>query len=103
MVDPLSPEQLGSVGPARPVGPSAPAGGKSVGDDFAAMLRRQLEQVSRMQAEADQSVQSLLTGGTQNITEVFTTARKAEVAFSLLIEIRNKLVSAYDELKNLRV
>lgn len=67
------------------------------------MFRQQLEQVSQMQAEADHGVQSLLTGETQNITEVFATARKAEVAFSLLMEIRNKLVDAYTELRQLRV
>jgi flagellar hook-basal body complex protein FliE len=103
MIDPVSPEQLGSLGPVHPAGRSQPAGRAAVGADFAALLRRQLEHVSRMQAEADQSVQHLLTGETQNITEVFTTARKADVAFSLLMEIRNKLVNAYDELKNMRV
>ena len=56
-----------------------------------------------MQVEADEGVQSLLTGRTDNITGVLTTARKAEVAFSLLMEIRNKLVDAYSELKQLRV
>ena len=80
--------------------PSLPPAG---GDDFAAALRRQLEQVSRMQTEADQGVQSLLTGESQNITEVFAAARKAQVAFSLLMEIRNKLVDAYTEIRQLRV
>ena len=103
MVDPISPNPLMPRGPVRP-GPApgrpAEAGG---GSDFAAELRQQLEQVSRMQAEADEGVQNLLTGRSDNITEVLTTARKAEVAFSLLMEIRNKLVDAYTELKQLRV
>ena len=92
--------------PSSPVRPAA-APGRSVaaggGSDFAAELRQQLEQVNRMQAEADEGVQNLLTGRTDNITGVLTTARKAEVAFSLLMEIRNKLVDAYSELKQLRV
>lgn len=56
-----------------------------------------------MQADADRNVENLLTGETQNITEVFVAARKAQVAFSLLMEIRNKLVDAYTELRQLRV
>jgi len=67
------------------------------------MVKEQLLKVSRMQSEADEKVQKLLTGESQNLTEVFTAARKAEVAFSLLMEIRNKLVNAYEELKNMRV
>lgn len=67
------------------------------------MMRQQLEAVSQMQAEANEGVQRLLTGESQNITEVFSAARKAEVAFSLLMELRNKLVDAYEQLRQVRV
>jgi len=100
------PEPISINGP-RPIGPPAaprPAGGASRGgEDFAALMRRELEKVSAMQSEADEKLKQLLTGQTQNLTEVFTAARKAEVAFGLLMEIRNKLVDAYQELKNMRV
>jgi flagellar hook-basal body complex protein FliE len=90
---------IASPAQSRPARPVESASGPS----FAAELREQLEQVSRMQTEADQSVQNLLTGRSDNITQVFTATRKAEIAFSLLMEIRNKLVDAYTELKQLRV
>ncbi len=102
-MDPISANLTPAVGRVQtPVTPNA-AGTATGKTDFAAQLREQLEQVSRMQAEADQGVQNLVTGRTDNITEVLTTARKAEVAFSLLMEIRNKLVDAYSELRQLRV
>ena len=75
----------------------------TAGEDFASLIKEQLQQVSQMQSEADDKVQKLLTGETQNLTEVFAAARKAEVAFSLLMEIRNKLLDAYQEVKNMRV
>ncbi|HPM22299.1 MAG TPA: flagellar hook-basal body complex protein FliE [Phycisphaerae bacterium] len=102
MVDPISPERLTPLRPSPTPGvvsfdrETAPA-------DFATQLRAQLEQVNRMQAEADEGIQNLIAGRNDNITEVLTSARKAEVAFSLLMEIRNKLVDAYTELKQLRV
>lgn len=101
MADPLSINGLGPVNPVGPAKLAKPATG--AGEDFASMVKEQLQQVSRMQSEADENVQKLVTGQTQNITEVFTAARKAEVAFSLLMEIRNKLVDAYQEVKNMRV
>jgi flagellar hook-basal body complex protein FliE len=103
MVNPISPHLPSPIGPPAPASPSGAATPGLGGSDFATQLRQQLEQVSHMQAEADAGVQNLLTGQTDNITQVFTTARKAEVAFSLLMEIRNKLVDAYGELKQLRV
>ena len=103
MVDPIAANRVTPIGPA---GPNAPARGVDAageGADFATQLRAQLEQVSRMQAEADQGVQNLLTGQTDNLTAVLSATRKAEVAFSLLMEIRNKLVDAYVELRQMRI
>jgi flagellar hook-basal body complex protein FliE len=99
MVDPVSLEQLLPIGPARP---SDATRGPRTGD-FAAELREQLAQVNQVQAEADAGIESLLTGRSDNVTEVLAATRKAEIAFSLLMEIRNKLVDAYTELKQLRV
>lgn len=110
MINPIGP---GQVGAAR-AGSTQPASTPVVGDraalaeggrptDFTQTLREQLEQVNRVQTDAERQVESLLTGESQDITGVFTAARKAQVAFSLLMEIRNKLVDAYVELRQMRV
>ena len=58
MVDPISPDRLMPDRAAlRPSGARANRSKAGGGSDFAAELRRQLEQVSRMQAEADEGVQ----------------------------------------------
>jgi len=103
MADPLSINGLQPVTPGVGVGKPKPAGEAAGGEDFAALVKEQLQKVNDMQSEAEENVQKLLSGETQNLTEVFTAARKAEVAFSLLMEIRNKLVDAYEEMKNMRV
>ena len=100
MIDPISSNRLLPLAAPTAATPLTATPEKS---DFAGQLRQQLEQVSRMQTEADEGLQNLLTGRTDNITGVLSAARKAEVAFSLLMEIRNKLVDAYSELKQLRV
>ncbi|MBI5863242.1 MAG: flagellar hook-basal body complex protein FliE [Planctomycetes bacterium] len=102
MSNPVSFDPLRPLGPAQPPR-KAPEKASSFGDDFASAFRDQLARVSRMQNEADEQVQALLTGQSSNVTDVFTAARKAEVAFSMLMEIRNKLVDAYQELQNLRI
>ncbi len=103
MPDPIS---SNPIQPLRPAGPAAQPrrpGEMAEGRDFASLVREQLEQVARMQHEADAKVEQLLTGQTESLTEVFTAAQKAQVAFSLLMEIRNKLLDAYQELRNIRV
>jgi flagellar hook-basal body complex protein FliE len=104
MTEPITLDKLRPTGAAIGPGAAKPGGGAaSAGEDFASLVKEQLQKVSRMQSEADANVQKLLTGQTQNLTEVFTAARKAEIAFGLLMEIRNKLIDAYEEIKNMRV
>ena len=104
MSDPRIGNHLSPVGPtAAPGATRSPARPQGGADDFASLIKEQLQKVSEMQNEAQENVEKLLTGQTENVTEVFTAARKAEVAFSLLMEIRNKLVDAYEEFKNMRV
>lgn len=103
MIDPIAANRTTPIGPTGPSAPARPVEQAADGADFATQLRQQLEQVSQMQAEADQGVQNLLAGRTDNLTEVLTATRKAEVAFSLLMEIRNKLVDAYVELRQMRI
>jgi len=83
---------------------SAAGGSGAVeGKDFKSFLLESLDKVNQLQNEADQGVQRLMTGETDNVAEVLSTSRKAGVAFDLLMEIRNKLMDAYGELKQMRV
>ncbi len=73
------------------------------GKDFKSILLDSLNEVNRLQKEADVGVQRLLTGETNNVAEVLAAANKAGIAFDLLMEVRNKLTEAYDEIKQMRV
>lgn len=93
-------------GPAAAPGaaPNQPAPTPPVqGKDFRSILLDSLDEVNRLQNEADQGVQRLLTGETQNVAEVLTAVNKAGIAFDLLMEIRNKLTDAYKEIEQMQV
>ena len=86
--------------------PSVP-GGKSAqaatGKEFKTILLESLEEVNRLQHEADQGVQRLLTGESDNVAEVIMAVNKAGIAFDLLMEIRNKLTEAYRDIQQMQV
>lgn len=96
-MNPLQPIQPVTQG--SPAGKTAPAGGK----DFQSYLLESLAKVNELQSSADEGVQKLMTGQTDNVAEVLSASRKAGIAFDLLMEIRNKLMDAYTELKQMRV
>ncbi len=72
---------------------------KSFGD----FMVESLNEVNRLQSEADAGVQRLLTGETDNVAEVFAASNKAGIAFDLLLEVRNRLMDAYREIKQMQV
>ncbi len=98
----------GGLTPLRPIqAPSAPTPvtkpTETPGKDFQSYLMESLDKVNQLQSEADAGVQKLMTGETDNVAEVFTATKKAGVAFDLLMEIRNKLLEAYQEIRQMRV
>ena len=109
MVNPIQfPHSTAQGRPPSPVGPTSglaqPGQQEKVdGKDFRSILLDSLDEVNRLQHEADQGVQRLLTGETDNMAEVLNAINKADIAFDLLMEMRNKLTDAYREIQQMRV
>jgi len=88
--------------PAMPL--VAPQGaGAAGGGEFKNILLEALGQVNTMQTQANEAVEQLVTGGDVNPAEVLTTLQKADISFRMMLQIRNKLVQAYQEVNNIRI
>jgi len=96
------PMQVQPAGPSTPAAKTA-AAGPAQGKSFKELLLDSLNEVNRLQDEADKGVQRLLTGETDNVPEVLVAVNKAGIAFDLLMEIRNKLTDAYREIQQMRL
>ncbi len=73
------------------------------GGGFKDYLIQSLAEVNAMQQQADRAVEQLATGGEADAAEVLTAVQKADLAFKMMLQIRNKLVQAYQEVQNIRV
>lgn len=86
-------------------GPSPQATHPAVGKtDFADAVKAVGDYVSKvddLQTTSDASVQDLLTGKSNNITEVVSAAAQADMSFKLLVGVRNKLIEAYKQTMNM--
>ena len=78
---------------------SAPQNGAAFKD----MLVDSINQVNTMQLDADKAVEQMFTGGDVNPAEVLTAVQKADLAFRLTMQIRNKLMEAYQEVRDIRI
>ena len=72
--------------------------------DFAALLQTSLQQVSNAQADARQLAKSLELGAPNvNIEDVIISLEKAGVSFQAMVQVRNKLVEAYQQVMSMPI
>lgn len=96
------------IQPIQPLPPTGPSGNVSSPQSaegeraFADILKDSLDKVNQMQAEADLSVQKLFNNETTPEAAMIA-YRKAQLSFEMLMQIRNKLVEAFDELQRMRI
>src|SRR2546426_11345937 len=75
----------------------------STGESFTSVLQDALAKINEAQAQADVSVQSLLTGQSTNLHETMIALQKADVSFQLMLQVRNKIVGAYEEIMRMQL
>jgi flagellar hook-basal body complex protein FliE len=70
---------------------------------FADMLKDAVKETNHLQKVADQKMQDLATGRTDNIPEVMIAAEKADIGLRLMVQVRNKVIDAYQEIMKMQV
>ncbi|MCC6501723.1 MAG: flagellar hook-basal body complex protein FliE [Deltaproteobacteria bacterium] len=70
---------------------------------FAEVLKDSIEKVNSIQGEADQAIKGLATGQVNNIHETMIAIEKANLSFNMMVQVRNKLVQAYEEIMRTQV
>jgi flagellar hook-basal body complex protein FliE len=87
----------GRQGPVPGEGEGA-EGAAGTGDSFASALTRSLAGVDSLQDEVKAKTRGLVLGEDVEVHDVLIASAKSEVAFNLMIEVRNKLVDAWEKL-----
>lgn len=83
--------------------PGLGAAAKHDGPSFAQTLQDQLNTVNELEREAQEAIEDLFLNRRTDVESVMLATQKAETAFHLLLQVRNKVMDAYDELKQIRV
>jgi flagellar hook-basal body complex protein FliE len=98
MVAPIAPFSLPrAIEPIGLPGTAAPAAG------FHQALASALSQVQQSAAAADAAVSNYLAGGSQDLHSTILATQNASLNFELLLQVRNKVVSAYDEIMKMQI
>lgn len=91
------------VGDQLETGLGGAAGAPKAGDvPFKDMLKGLVDKVDSLQKDADASIKGLVTGETTNVHDVTMKMEEAGIAFDLMMEIRNKLLEAYQQVMRMQ-
>ncbi len=95
-------QSLQSMDPQRQrvqTGDAAPTSGPTFSD----VLKKAIEDVSGLEKDADAALQQLAQGRHDNLHEAMIALQKADLSFKAMMEIRDKLISAYKEVMRMTV
>lgn len=77
--------------------------GPSGADTFSSVLKDSIDKVSKLQGEADNAIQGLANGTVNNIHDTMIAVEKASLSFNLMLQVKNKLQMAYEEVMRTQV
>lgn len=75
----------------------------SAGESFAATLQSAINQTNDLQVKANKAAEELAAGRTSNVQEVMIAAEKADISLRLMMQVRNKIIDAYQEIMKMQV
>lgn len=94
---------LTGVPPATVLPATNPTPAGVHGQDFQAYLKQALGEVNDLQQQANRAIQQLVAGERGDLQETIIALERADVSFRLMMQIRNKVLEAYQEIVRMQV
>lgn len=100
----MSVTEIPNIGTALPgTGARARSPETVPGAPFAEVLRESIGTVDRLQRNANRAIEDLTTGKRTDIHRTMIEMEKAGTAFELLMQVRNKMITAYEEIMRMQI
>ncbi|MGQ9512513.1 flagellar hook-basal body complex protein FliE [Thermodesulfitimonas sp.] len=87
---------------ALPVAPEVQTE-KVGGGSFSELLNRMINEVNGAQLNADKAIKGFLTGEVQDIHQVVLATEEARLMLELAVQVRNKILEAYQEISRMQI
>jgi flagellar hook-basal body complex protein FliE len=97
---PIKPIAVPQTAEMQPTPASNTGGG---GGGFLTSLKDAIAKANEIQLDASREVDRLMTGETQNVHQTMIALQKADVSFQMMMQVRNKIVAAYEEIQRMQV
>jgi flagellar hook-basal body complex protein FliE len=79
------------------------AGNRDAAPSFVESLQAALDKVNQMQLDSAELARQFAAGETDDLVRVVTAAEEASIALQLAVQVRNKVIEAYQEIMRMQV
>ncbi|MDL0102797.1 flagellar hook-basal body complex protein FliE [Campylobacter felis] len=76
---------------------------KGIGDEFAKMLKNEIEDLNTTQEKGEAAMTDIATGQVKDLHQAAIAITKAESSMKFMLEVRNKAISAYKEITRTQI
>ncbi len=73
------------------------------GPSFGDVLKEAISTTNALQKQSDHEIQKIMTGESQDLHSTLIAVQKADLSFQMMMQVRNKLVQAYQEIMRMQV
>lgn len=82
---------------------SVATGGEEAGTRFGDMLKDAISSVNDLQKTSDMEIRNIMTGESEDLHTAVIAMQKADLSFQMMMQVRNKIVTAYQEVMRMQV
>lgn len=94
---------LAAEAASKPAPTEKVSSGVESAENFAELLSKSVNEVAKQQNKSSDMKEAFERGEDVDLTEVMVQAQKASLSFQAMTQVRNKLVEAYREIKNMPI
>jgi flagellar hook-basal body complex protein FliE len=100
---PIAPVQLANPATIQPVALAPSTSGPEAGSVFQGVFHDAVNTVEDFQSQAGTAIQNFLSGANEDVHTPVIAAQQANLSFELFMQVRNKVVSAYQSLMGMQL
>lgn len=96
-------QSLGSIVGTGPAAAKTEVSGAEVGAQFKDAVKKAISDVNHLQNQADDMAVKFATGDAEDVHQAMIAMQKAKLALDFTIQVRNKVIEAYQEIMRMQV
>ena len=97
------PLPISPISPASVIAAHSPGAGSKSAGGFGSILQDAMGKVGELHDDASKSVESFLSGEGDDLHKTIMATQRADLAMELFLQVRNKVVQAYQEVMRMQV